>query len=105
VVVQPAQEPSAGHFILNVVNALISGLGAGAVVGPEEKPGDELDDEGEEDDAAPGVAPARAAGDVLVEQRLGEGGDAGAVFEPVEDAVLHVMIYKTFFSAVEATKS
>jgi len=85
VVVDPPQQPAAPHLVLDEVDALPRGGGTGTVVHPQEQPGDHLDGEGEGERAAPDVAPARAAGHVLVQGGLEEAFVAGAVVEPGEE--------------------
>ena len=56
------QQPAARDFVLEVVDAFPGGLGAGAVVHPQEETGDALDGHGEAEHAGPDFRPARAVG-------------------------------------------
>src|SRR5882724_7313594 len=84
-----AEEPAAGHFVLDVIDAFVGGGAAGAVGHPEEEAGDGLRDEGEDEHAAGDVAEAGAAGNALEEGVVDEPAVAGAVVEPVEELVKH----------------
>ena len=68
-----AEQPAARHLVLNEVDAFPGGLSAGAVDGPEDEAGDDLHEEAEAERAAPDIAPARAAGNVLVERGVRRG--------------------------------
>ncbi len=83
-VVHPAQQPAAGHFVLNVEHAFPSGLRTGTVVHPEKQAGDHLRDEHERERAAPHVAPAGAAGNALVECFVHQLAATGAMVQPIE---------------------
>ncbi len=61
VVMDRPKQPAAGDLVLDEVDAFPRGLGAGAIVGPEEEAGDRLDAEEERDDARPDPATARPA--------------------------------------------
>ena len=56
-VVNAAQQPAAGHLVLDVVDRLPRVAGAGAVAHPQKHAGDELYEDGERERAAPDVAP------------------------------------------------
>jgi len=82
--VEPAQEPPACHFELNIKNAFPCRLRARAVSHPEEDAGDDLDAKCEGERATPDVTPARAAGDVFVKHLVRKLAVARATVEPVE---------------------
>src|SRR6218665_1725184 len=81
---QPAQKPSARHFVLDVIDAFPGGRPAGAVRHPQEDTGDELDGERENQRASPDVTPTRAAGNALVERLVQDLADARSRIEPFD---------------------
>jgi hypothetical protein len=82
-VVDAAEQPAAGHLVLDVVDALPGGLGARRIARPEEEPRDHLREKREDQRAAPDIPPAGPAGHPLVEGLVNEGPVAGAVVEEV----------------------
>ena len=89
-VMQAADEPAEIHLVLDEVNAVPGLRVAGAVRRHQQHAGDELDREDEDEDAAPDVAPLRAAGNVFQQQRVDEPAQAGAVVHPVAKGSNHV---------------
>jgi len=81
------QQPAALHFILNVINAFPRRLARRAVSHPQEQPGNHLRGEREDQRAAEDISPARAARDVLVQRFVKRVAIAGAMIEPVEQAL------------------
>src|SRR3989442_11214429 len=81
--VNAAQEPSASHLMLDVVNAFPGRLRTWAVCHPQEKAGDELDTQGEDQSAAPHVAPAGTARDVFVKRVANDSPIPNALIQPV----------------------
>src|SRR5688500_8942077 len=84
VMMQPAQQPSTRHLVLNVIDAFPRGLRARAVGHPQENPRDELNRQRESQRASPHVTPARAARNILVQRLLRKLLIAGAMIQPVE---------------------
>jgi hypothetical protein len=68
VMMQAPQQPAAGKFVLDVVNAFPCRLRAGAVIHPQEETGDELHRDAEHHRRPPEVSPARAPGYVSVKK-------------------------------------
>ena len=83
--VNAAEEPAAGHFVLDVPDALPGGLGAGGVARPQEEPRDQLRHEGEHERAAPHVPPAGSARHPLEERLADESPPTGAAVEEVAE--------------------
>src|SRR4051794_2649893 len=83
---QSPQQPSATHFILDVVNAFPGRLRTGAVRHPQKNAGNELDRESESQCAPPDIAPARPAGNVLIQSFVNHLPAARAVVKPVKEA-------------------
>ena len=100
VMMQPAQQPAARHFVLDEINALPRRLRTGAVSHPEKNSRDELRDETKRQRAAPDVTPARAARNVFVQRLVRQLAEADAVIQPVEQAFHATGI----FSALPAWK-
>ena len=72
------------HVVLQVVNALPRALRPGAVIHPEDQPGDGLDDERKGDRRGPDEPPRRAAGNGPLKPVAQRGEKAGALIEPME---------------------
>src|SRR6185436_3094845 len=85
--------------MLDVINGLPGGLRGGAVGHPEEKSGDELNGEGEDESRSPDISPARPAGNVFKEHGMDHGPVAGAVVEPVEEGFSHSLDGNSLMSA------
>ena len=86
-VVNPAQQPAAGHFVLDIIDAFPGRLRTGAVSHPEKNPGNKLDGERESERAAPNIAPARAAWHIFIEGFVKEFFVAGPVVQPGKQRV------------------
>src|SRR4051794_37078701 len=93
-----AQQPPAAHLHLNVVHAFPCGLRTWTVSSPQHESGDHLHKKTKAERAAPHVAPARPARNVLVQRGVHERAKAGAVIEPTEE-LLHP---SGFLSAIPA---
>src|SRR5579872_3573913 len=85
VLVQSAQEPAAGHFGLDVIDAFPGRLRAWTVSHPEKQPRDKLDGNAEGHNAAPHITPARATRYVFAERRARPGSKTGALIKPGEN--------------------
>src|SRR5689334_3035274 len=83
--VQPAEEPAAGHLVLNEINAFPGGLRTGAVCHPEKNAGDELNAEGKGQGAAPNVTPARSTRHIFIKRFMRDFAVPGSVVQPVEN--------------------
>src|SRR5947208_4861777 len=79
-----AQQPAAGHFILDVIDALPGRLRTQTVRHPKKEAGQELDGKAKDKGAAPDIAPTHASRDVFVEGILDDTPVAGAAVEPIE---------------------
>ena len=88
-VMDAAEQPAAGHLVLDVVDALPRRLGAGRIARPEHETGDDLRHKREDERAAPDIPPACAARHPLVEGLLHDRAIAGAVVEKVGQLAEH----------------
>ena len=88
-VMQAADQPAEVHVVLNEKHAGPSRARAGTVRGNKQQAGDELNEKDASQATAPDVPPARAAGDALDEERLGNLAVTGSMIEPVGQWVAH----------------
>ena len=83
-VMDAAQQPAGGHFVLNKIDAFPRGLRTRAVRHPKEEAREELHGQAKDESAAPDVAPARAARDVFVQGILDDPPVTRSTVEPLE---------------------
>src|SRR4051812_28520492 len=88
--VNASQQPAAGHFVLDVIDAFERGSAAGAVGHPQENASDCLRREREDENAAGDIPEARAAENALEERIVHEAAVAGSMIEPIEEVADHV---------------
>ena len=88
-VMQAAKEPAASHLVLDVIDAFVGGLAAGAVSHPQEDAGDRLGGEGKHEHAARDIAKPSAAWNALIQQIVSQLALTGAVVEPIEKRLYH----------------
>src|SRR5204863_195098 len=87
-----------------VIHTLPRALRARAVVHPQDDARDELHRDRKRERAAPNVAPARAAGNVLIERQARQPTVAGACIEPIEER-FHATGVFSFTPALKVWKS
>ena len=85
VVVDASEDPTAKHLVLNEVDALPRALSVSAVARPKHEAGNELDDDGKRQSAAPHIPPTGTTWDPLEKHRTKERSGSGAIVEPVEE--------------------
>jgi len=85
VMMDPAQQPTAVHFVLDVINAFPGRLGTGAVSHPKKKPGDKLHGQAKHQGAAPDITPPRSAWHPFIECRMHELFITRATVQPTEE--------------------
>ena len=90
--VDSPQQPAAGHLMLDVVDALPGGLGAGRIAGPQNQSRDHLRHEGKHQRAPPHIAPAGPARHAFVEGFMHKGPVAGAIVEKIGQLAQHARL-------------
>jgi hypothetical protein len=83
-VVHSSDDFAQEHHFLNVVHAFPGGLSAGTVRRPEKDSGDHLQDEREDQRAAPDVSPAGSTGHFFVKCLVNQVVASGSAVEPCE---------------------
>ena len=71
----------------DVAKAFVRVAGGRRVVERQQNSGDHLDQKREQRDAAQHLVPSRGIGDVFIQKMLDRRFDAGAIFQPFEDAL------------------